>query len=250
MERKEICRHIDDGANFYLRVLGDAEHMEYSDNGFYSRIRPKDGEQGATSLFNIRLEHLPDQELEEKVDEIKKLNLHTWWGLGLSDRVIKAVFGEDRPVPATETNDEEGYMALLPCDKPEYEEISPSVTVKRVSDAEDFKTWADICNRVLHNDYHIMHPEKHYHLSEEGIMPCYIAYYNGDAAAVCSVIHNKTITSLEFVCTLEEYRGKGLARAVCTAAIEEAFKNGSRIITLRAFPKAKKLYRKMGFMLY
>lgn len=44
MEKAEICRHIDNGANFYLRLLGDAQHMEYSDNGYYSIIRPKDGQ--------------------------------------------------------------------------------------------------------------------------------------------------------------------------------------------------------------
>lgn len=35
-----------------------------------------------------------EEELEEKVNEIKKLNLHTWWGFGLSERMLKAVFGE------------------------------------------------------------------------------------------------------------------------------------------------------------
>lgn len=55
--------------------------MEYIDNGYYSIIRPKSGEEGGTSLFNIRLEHLSDGELKQQVDEIKELNLHTWWEL-------------------------------------------------------------------------------------------------------------------------------------------------------------------------
>lgn len=95
-----------------------------------------------------------------------------------------------------------------------------------------------------------MHPENHYHLSEEGVMPCYIAYYSNTAAAVCSVFNNKDIASLEFVCTLEEYRGKGLAKAVCVTAIKEAFACGSKIITVRAFPNAKKMYKRLGFQLY
>lgn len=250
MERAEICRHIDDGANFYLGLLGDAKHMEYTDNGYYSIIKPKEGQEGGTSLFNIRLDHLSDEQLEEKVNEIKKLNLHTWWGFGLSERMLNAVFGDNRPVQATETNDEEGCMALLPDEKPEYEETGMPITVKKVDNAEDFKLWANISNRILHGGYPIMHPENHYHLSEEGVMPCYIAYYNGEAAAVCSIINNKDIASLEFVCTLEEYRKKGLSRAVCITAIDEAIKNGSKIITLRAFPNAKKLYGEMGFKLY
>lgn len=250
MEKTEICKHIDDGANFYLQLLGAANHMEYTDNGFYSIIKPKEGHEGGTSLFNIRLDHLSDGQLMEKVNEIKKLNLHTWWGFNLSERILDIIFEGNRPIPATETNDEEGCMALLPEEKPDYEEMDKSIAVKKVDNAEDFKLWANISNRILHGGYPLMHPENHYHLSEEGVMPCYIAYYNGEVAAVCSIINNKDIASLEFVCTLEEYRRKGLARAVCITAIEDAFKKGSKIITLRAFPNAKKLYRGMGFKLY
>lgn len=248
MEKTEIIRHINDGANFYLRVLGNAEHMEYSDNNYYSMIRPKAGQQGVTSAFNLRLEHLPEQEWKEKIDEIKKMNLHIWWGLGLSERMMEAVFGDNKPLPATEDNDEEGYMAMLPEDKPEYGVAG--ITVRSVCNAHDFKLWADISNEILHGGYPVMHPGNHYHLCESGIMPCYIAYDNGEAASVCSVIHNKDIASLEFVCTLEKYRNKGLARAVCVTAIEEAFSHGAKIITLRAFPEAKKLYLNMGFKLY
>jgi GNAT superfamily N-acetyltransferase len=248
MEKAEISRHIDEGANFYLRILGAAEHMEYSDNGYYSMIKPKIGQQGGTSLFDIRLEHLPEQELREKVDEIKKLKVHTWWGFGMSERMTAAVFGENKPLPATEENDEEGCMAMLPEDKLEYGVTG--ITVKKVSNARDFKLWADLCNGILHGGYPMIHPEKHCHLSEEGIMLCYIAYYDGEAASVCSVIYNRDAASLEFVCTLEKYRNKGLARAVCIPAIEEAFDHGSKIITLRAVPEAKKLYLNMGFKLY
>lgn len=250
MEKAEIGRHIDDGANFYLRVLGDAEHMEYIDNGFYSIIRPKAGQQGGRSVFRIRLEHLPDNALEEKVREIKELNMHTWWGMGLSERMMKAVFGEDRPRPATETNDEEGCMALLCDGKTHYEIPEMPVALKKVDNSEDFKRWADICNMVLHDGYPIMHPVNHYHLSEKGIMSCYIAYYEGAAAGVCSVIYNRDTASLEFVCTLEEYRRKGLAGAVCAKAVMEAFDRGSKIITLRSLPEAKRMYGKMGFVLY
>lgn len=250
MEKLEIRKHIDDGANFYLRLLGEAEHMEYSDNGYYSIIKPKDGQEGGTSLSNIRLDHLSDEVLKEKVNEIKGLNLHTWWGIALSERMLETVFGGNRPKQATETNDEEANMAMLPNEKPVYTEIIDAITVKKVDNAEDFKLWADISNKILHGGYPIMHPENHYHLCQDGIMPCYVAYYNGKPASVCSIINNKGISSLEFVATLEEYRGRGLAKAVCTTAIDEAFENGSKIITLRAFPEAKRLYKWLGFKIY
>jgi GNAT superfamily N-acetyltransferase len=250
MEGTEIIKHIDDGANFYLRLLGDAEHMEYTDNGYYSIIRPKSGQQGGTSLFNIRLEHLPDEELKEKINEIKGLNMHTWWGIGLPERMLNAIFGENRPEPVPEPNDEEANMAMLSKDKPQYDEIAIPISVKRVDNAEDFKLWADISNTVLHGGYQIIHPINHYRLSQNGVMPCYIAYYNGTAASVCSIINNKDILSLEFVATLDGFRRRGLARAVCITAIDEAVKSGSEIITLRAFAGAKKLYQTMGFKIY
>jgi hypothetical protein len=58
MNRAEICKHIDDKANFYLRMLDNAGYMEYIDNGYYTMIRPKEGQKGRISLFDIRLEHL------------------------------------------------------------------------------------------------------------------------------------------------------------------------------------------------
>jgi len=250
MESAEIIKHIDNGANFYLRLLGDAEHMEYIDNGYYSIIRPKSGQKGGTSLFNIRLEHLSDKELKEKINEIKGLNMHTWWGLGLSERMFNAIFGENRPEPAPEPNDEEANMAILPEDKPQYDKIAMPISVRRVDDAEDFKFWANISNTVLHDGYPIIHPINHYPLSQNGVMPCYIAYYNGTAASVCSIINNKDISSLEFVATLDGFRRRGLARAVCLTAINEAIKNDSKIITLRAFAEAKKLYQAIGFRIY
>lgn len=251
MEKIEIYKHIDGGANYYLKLLGDAKHMEYTDNGYYSIIKPKNGEDGGISLFNLRLEHLSDPELNEKINEIKGLNLHTWWGFGLAERMLNAIFGENRPMAVPEPNDEEeGYMAMLPEEKPLYKEFATNITVKKVDNPEDFKLWSDISNEILHGGYKLMHPENHYHLSKCGTMDCYIAYYNGEASAVCSIINNKDISSLEFVATLEKYGRKGLAKAVCITAINEAFKNGSKIITLRSVPEAKKLYRSMGFKSY
>lgn len=250
MNLQEICRHIDEGSNYYLRTLGNAEHMEYLDNGRYSIVRPKAGQEGCTALFDIRLEHLSDEAMKEQIQEIKKLNLHTWWGIGISEKMLRAVYGENSPLPATFTNEEEGCMAMLFDEIPPVkEEISP-FTVRKVTTPDDFEIWAGICNRILHNNYPMLHPVNHFALCKEDVMSCFIAYDNDVPASVCSIIYNKGAASLEFVCTLKEYRLKGLAKAVCIAAIQEAFSKGSEIITLRALPDVKGIYRKMGFKLY
>ena len=35
MEPAEILKHMSDGANFYLRKLGDAQHMEVTENRIF-----------------------------------------------------------------------------------------------------------------------------------------------------------------------------------------------------------------------
>jgi ribosomal protein S18 acetylase RimI-like enzyme len=63
-------------------------------------------------------------------------------------------------------------------------------------------------------------------------------------------MNNNGVASLEFVATLNEYRRKGLARTVCIAAIRDAFANGTKIITTRAFHPASLLYQSLGFKIY
>jgi hypothetical protein len=36
MTNKEIIKHIDDGANYYVGLFGEAVHMEKVDKEFYS----------------------------------------------------------------------------------------------------------------------------------------------------------------------------------------------------------------------
>jgi GNAT superfamily N-acetyltransferase len=252
MDTKQIIKYIDDGANFYCRQLGNASHMEFKNNGIYSIISPKKGEEGGTSLFDVTLDHLSDEEASQKIDEIKALNVHTWWGLCVSDRIADLIWGKDRPVlsPEQQENAEEVYMAIFPEDKPVDNVFDEAIRVKPVMSLDEFGTWADICNAVLHDGYPIMHRVNHFHLCEERIMPCYIGFYNDKPAAVCAILNNDVISSLEFVATLSDYRKKGLARALTITAINDAFDNGSIIITTRAFAEAKNLYKSLGFKLY
>ncbi len=250
MEYQEICRHIDDGANFYLRILGSAEHMEIIDNDYYSLVRPRPGESGCSCVFNIRLENLSVGQQKEIIKEIKALQQHTWWGFHLSEEIEAAIYGADRPPAATETNEEEGCMAILPPLSSSIQTHLPHISVKKVQSAEDFHLLADMTNNILHGSYPMLHPVHHYPLCEEHIMSCYIAYYDNIPASVCTILNNKGVASLEFVCTQEAYRNKGLSRAACMVAISDTFAANACIITLRAFPHAKLFYKKLGFTLY
>jgi len=142
-------------------------------------------------------------------------------------------------------------MAMYPAQKPAYSTALPdSITVEPVTTVEEFATWADICNSELHGGYPIMHRVNHFEICRNGIMPCYIGYYQGKPAAVSAVLHNNGVFSLEFVATLGDFRRQGLARALCQRAVDDAFASGARIITTRAFANAKNLYRSLGFKIY
>lgn len=252
MNNSEIMKLIDDGAVFYCRQLGNAAHMEFVNKGCYSMIYPKPGKEGGTSLFDVTLENLNDEEALQKINEIKALNVHTWWGLCLSDRIADLIWGKDRTIltPEQHENDEEFYMAMFPIEKPKYSKNDDNIEIKSITTLDEFGIWADICNSVLHGGYPIMHTVNHFKICKEGIMNCYIGYYHGKPVAVSAILNNNGNSSLEFVATLEEYRKKGLARALCQKTIDDAFAAGTKIVTTRAFANPKNLYKSLGFKIY
>jgi hypothetical protein len=54
--------------------------MEYQNLGYCSIIYPKPGEMGGASIFNVSFENLSDEKALQIIDEIKRKNVHTWWG--------------------------------------------------------------------------------------------------------------------------------------------------------------------------
>ena len=246
MTGNEILKHIDDGAVFYLDFFGDASHMESIDNGFYRMIRPKDGEQGVKFIYNLRLEDLSDDEAKAKIAEMKALSFPIWWPLH-SKKVQRLLHGKDY-VPQPPTESDEFYMAVLPENPPDH--ITGEAQIERVKTSSDFKIWADIANQIFDNGYQDIHPINHYHWCEKGRLTAYIAYCKDKPIAIAAILNNNGIASLEFVATLPEYRCRGFARAASVIAIRDAFANGARIITLRAFHPANLLYQSLGFQIY
>jgi ribosomal protein S18 acetylase RimI-like enzyme len=253
MENAEIMKLVDSGAQFYCRQLGNASHMEFERRNHYSIIYPKPGEEGGTSVFDVTLEDLDDAKATEVIDEIKSLNVHTWWGLCISDRDFRLITGKARPIVSDQEheNDEELYMALFPEEKPAYPQTAESVaTVTRVMASEDFAPWADICNSVLHGGYPIIHRANHYEICRTGLMSCYLAYLEGEPAGTAAILDDEGIASLEFVATLPQFRKRGIASSLCQRAVDDAFLAGAKVITTRAFQPAKNLYKSMGFRVY
>jgi len=53
-------------------------------------------------------------------------------------------------------------------------------------------------------------------------------------ARCLAMLKNGPVCSLEFTTTLQAYQRKGFARAICQAAIKEAFRDGAEVVTIRA----------------
>jgi GNAT superfamily N-acetyltransferase len=247
MEKREIQKHIDDGAVYYLQVLADAAHMELHDDGFCSWIKPKEGEVGVQCIFNFRFDGMTHEETEQKIQQIREKNIHTFWSC-FPPEPVKTILTRDQPVG--NEDEEESYMALLPDLKPAYNEPKPPVTVRKVNDLSDFKAWAELTNTVLHDGRQLIHPINHYHLCQSGKMPCYLGLYDGVPAATSATLNHQGIASLEFIASLPDYRKKGLGAAVCIAAIGDVFSDGADIMTLRATPMGRRLYQSLGFVAY
>jgi GNAT superfamily N-acetyltransferase len=77
----------------------------------------------------------------------------------------------------------------------------------------------------------------------------FVADAGGHLASMCELYTLEGVAQVESVDTLEEFRGRGLARAVVSAAIDEARARGCDLIFIHAdvddWPQ--ELYRKLGF---
>lgn len=250
MTDREILRHIDEGANFYVSLFGDAAHMEKVHKEFYSYVKPRAGEQGVSFLYDVRIENLPVEQRKTVIEEMKAMHMPIWLNLCSSDETFFLFSGAKRAHGQTEIQDnEEVYMAILPEEKRGCPENAHEII--KVRSAEEFAQWAGVANDILAGGRPDMHPANHFALCEKGLMECYILYHDGIPVSVAAIVDNKGVASLEFVATIPEMRRKGFAGAVCGRAVGDAFSDGASIITVRAVDAAvAKVYQSIGFRAY
>ena len=228
MTAREIIRRVDAGANNYIRLFGEAAHMESIDNGVYRVVRPKKGEQGVKFVCDIRPERLD----RKTIRKIKRLQIPVWWPL---------------QAPYTKPGDEL-YMAVFPGEIISHEKAK---SVQRAETPEDFARWAVFMNNVSFGGTPYLHPQHHYPLCQSGALRCYYIEIDGQIAATAAIMREGADASLEFVATEKAHRRQGLARGVCAAAVEDAFAHGAEIITLRAGNEGtRELYTSLGFKIY
>jgi len=138
MGKKIALRYIDEWANFYLRTFGEADDLEIIEKDVYSVLRPKD--EKWAHIFDIRLEHIKDDELKKVVNEIKSMKKAIWWNQ-YSNRVNNVIFPEGRKEPTPD--DAEVFAVMTPDEMPVYQ--NEIINVQPAKTLEDFKTYCDIC---------------------------------------------------------------------------------------------------------
>jgi ribosomal protein S18 acetylase RimI-like enzyme len=242
MTVKEIIGYVDDGANYYVSLIGKAKHMNCVIKDNYSYVFPKEGEKGITFIYDVNIDSLNENKRQDILEEMKSLNMPIWWNL-------KSQFEKEGKIGTVE--DEELYMAILPGEEKPYVNESSKSIIKRIDSPELFKIWANHINNILSNGYPDIHPEYHYNLCQDKLMDCYLSFIDNNPVSSATIMNNSGIASLEFIATNPDYRQKGFAKEICSHAICEEILKGTKIITVRAINiKAKELYKKLGFRIY
>lgn len=249
MTEAEVIRHINAGAINYISLFGEGEHMEKIDTGTYSMVKPKEGQEGISFVYRIRVENLPDEKKHCIAQEIHRLGVPFWLDLDASDDVFRLFFGKEKAHGQTCFSDEdEQYMALLP---EWFSGHSCDCRITEVTTAEEFALWANLANLLLAGGRMDIHPTHHYPLIIRGMMRCYLLYADKKPVAVAATMNQQGIVSLELVGTREDYRRKGFARAICSKAVEDAISDNASLVTVRANSSASAgVYKSLGFRVY
>lgn len=78
----------------------------------------------------------------------------------------------------------------------------------------------------------------------------YIARFNGKPVAASSVAYDSGVAGIYAVCTLEEYRGKGIGNAITMQPLLEAKSKGYELAILHSSRQGYNVYKKIGFQEY
>lgn len=75
----------------------------------------------------------------------------------------------------------------------------------------------------------------------------FIAYLDGEPVSIAMTIVSHGVAGIYWVGSLDRARGKGLGRAVTTAATNAGFELGAESASLQASPMGKPIYLRMGY---
>lgn len=248
MNARDVLRHIDEGANHFLRTLADAPHMTCTEAEGFTVIRPQEGQEGVSFVCDLQLEGCTPDQWRDIIARAKATGLPVWFSLLSTDEQFACFFGQERLHGAPLAADDEVYMALFPH---ELTDTSLPHPVVRVEDAASFADCAAVINTVLSDGRPDLHPIHHLPLMESERIRAHVLYCDGQPVSAAVTMAKDGAVSLEFVATLPGFRQRGYAMAVCHQAVHDALACDARLITVRAVnAAAARLYERLGFQAY
>ena len=251
MDRDQCVKCIVEGMELYLRTLARADCM-HDQAGDIEWISPLPNAVGPAIVFKIAL----DQETAaSKIDALlpglQAGTVPSVWFVSPTStppNILEILLAKGFKDLSSPEQPELG-MALDMQVVPEWPVPTPSVVVRKVQSPSEFSAWVGVVNEALHG-WNMLSCEHYYPLVARAELSCYLAFLDGKPIATAATIQDGAQASLEFVSTLEAYRHRGAASAVCIAALRELQQGDVHIVTLRASHEAIPLYTRLGFKPY
>jgi GNAT superfamily N-acetyltransferase len=132
----------------------------------------------------------------------------------------------------------------------EVNDLPPDASLERVVSTEDAAAyWQVAAAAYISNGF----PREtfSYYEDYEGLwadnVAAFLARIDGRPAAIAMTIVTHEVAGIYWVGTTEEARGRGLANALTTTAVNAGFEMGAGIASLQASPMGERVYKRMGF---
>ncbi len=236
----------------YYKSFAHAGIIDYHE-GAVSWIIPKDGEKGPALAFGIHLdEENAGEELDKLINGICAKKVPQNWVVtpdATPGNIIEIMEKRGFRNLATEESEPEPAMLLNKKEFKPYRSSDDSIVCRKVQTKEDFRLWISIVNTTLHG-WDMIDADNYYTWIQNGYVDVYLGEIEGIPVSTAATIRNGKVASLDFVSTLEEYRRKKKASAVCSKAITDLFSSGIKDVTLSACGESVNLYKKFGFTSY
>ncbi len=211
-------------------------------------IMPREGEKGPALAFHINLgEQDWERELSSLIEGIKAGRVPSKWVVTPDDmpgdivKRLESMGFQNLSAGGTEPGMILHQHEFCPC----FSE-GGTLRIKRVQTREEMEIWVDVVNTALHG-WDMIDAQHYFVWVESEDIKLYLCEIDGVAVSTAATIRTEDTASLEFVSTLEEYRRRGAAAAVCSRALEELFADGVRTVTLSGAEEALALYKNLGF---
>jgi GNAT superfamily N-acetyltransferase len=247
MNSQDISRLIEyNTAEFFLN-LGRLNKDEVLDTPEIKYIFTKNWQ---SRIFMANFSELDaSKNILKIISRLKELNIHVLW----------FVTPMSRPKNLEKLLKDHGFtyqnnwkaMAIDLKTMPEQFNIPEGLEIKEVHSLEELKIWTDVLVKSF--EFPIIESYKKYFINagiENLNFNYYLGFFNGKAVAISILFKGRRAAGIFYIGTLQESRGKGIAKAMVNYLLNEAKNEGYNFSVLQASALGYPLYKKIGFKEY